>query len=500
VVAHDSWKLVKEHAARAQGLIVSAFPDLHHGEALFLQLPTRAGGAWLKALLEEVKVTDSRGRTTPSVALALTWTGLAAMGLDDVTLNTFAPAFIEGMRQIDRQRRLGDEVSDHVVNDTVIEGGPIWSGNAPERFHLPQEPDAKPTPITVHVALFLYELKLSKLAELKAKVVGVLAGHHVAIVRSIGLTLEKDQTGNYREHFGFVDGISQPVPYGPTIEPNERDPRHGVAAGDFLIGHENTDGDPAPGPIVSDEKLHAAALGQWQAPNGWCDLGMDGAYLVIRELRQEVRAFWDSMKAAASALGGGYNPQDVAARVVGRTLDGDPLVPKDDHYPDGVIPPTGAHQANDFGYFSNDQLGLGCPRGAHMRRANPRDGLAPNPGDADAFLTASNNHRILRRGRKFGPPYAENEPPGTERGLLFMAVNTDITRQFEFVQQTWVFNKSFAELFDETDPLVGPRGLFTIPEQPVRARVDVETFVRLVGGDYFFLPSLPAIDYLATLP
>jgi hypothetical protein len=47
--------------------------------------------------------------------------------------------------------------------------------------------------------------------------------------------------------------------------------------------------------------------------------------------------------------------------------------------------------------------------------------------------------------------------------------------------------------------LVGPKGRFTIREQPLRRTVDVETFVRMAGGEYFFLPSLPALRYLAAL-
>ncbi|HEY2750839.1 hypothetical protein, partial [Phenylobacterium sp.] len=141
--------------------------------------------------------------------------------------------------------------------------------------------------------------------------------------------------------------------------------------------------------------------------------------------------------------------------------------------------------------------GLGCPLGSHMRRANPRDGLAPTKGDMQGFLEASNSHRFLRRGRKYGPPFSEN--PTADRGLLFMAINTDIARQFEFVQQTWMLNESFATLFDETDPLMGPKGFFTLPGKPLRTRVEVETYVRLVGGDYFFLPSLPALAYLGGL-
>ena len=80
-----------------------------------------------------------------------------------------------------------------------------------------------------------------------------------------------------------------------------------------------------------------------------------------------------------------------------------------------------------------------------------------------------------------------------------MCLNTDIERQFEFVQQTWLLNSTFATLFDETDPLLGPAGLQTLRGRPIRRKVKVRTYVQMAGGDYFFLPSLPALAYLAAL-
>ncbi len=510
------WNLTEPHRHNAQRLIVSAFSKLPVAEAWLLELPPQAGGAWLKELADKAPITSAAGEAARSVALALTSTGLRVMGLDEDSLRTFAPAFVEGMRQIDRQRRLGDGVLDPLTNytvvskDTVISGGPLWSGNAPERYPIAEDPAATDTPTTVHAALLLYADD-PNLAGLKDSAAAALNQSGVRVVRRIELTLRVEPDGFVHEHFGFVDGISQPVPYGPTIEPNERDPFHGVAAGDLLIGHLTTDGDPAPGPVVRVTMPGADALPQGKSPHGFRDLGLDGTYLVIRELRQDVKAFWLSMVKAAGSLGRGRDHAWLAERVVGRTLAGDPLAPTKK----GFTPKKHEKPVNDFGYFHKDFDGLGCPIGSHMRRANPRDGLAPNPSDAKAFLNASNNHRILRRGRKFGPvidglAWAERvagnpdavqpaEPPDAERGLLFMAINTDITRQFEFIQQTWVFNRSFAALSGEADPLVGPKGPFTVPEAPLRARPEVENFVRLVGGDYFFLPSLPALKFLAQL-
>jgi Dyp-type peroxidase family len=495
-----AWKLAPPHDAAAQGLVVSAFAHQKATRALLLELPKGAGGAWLAALTAKIPITGANRALTdaegapPSMALAFSWTGLAAMGLDAEALATFSTPFIEGMRQIDRQRRLGDAAAD----GRVIEGGPIWSGNAPDPFPRPgPEGVASPTPITVHAALLLYEDDVEALARLTATALGILESFGIAVVRDIALSLMRDAQGRTREHFGFVDGISQPMPYGPTILMNGEvapaDPCHAVPAGDILIGHADLNGAPTPGPVVRDAG-RAAGLPLAADQPGYHDLGRDGAYLVLRELRQDVAAFRASMQAIAATFDDPARDADwVAARVVGRTADGEPLDRRD-----ATAPRAGGGLANAFTFAAHDPQGLACPMGSHIRRANPRDGLAPSPAEADAFLQVTNNHRILRRGRKFGPRFEDD--PGAERGMLFMALNTDLSRQFEFIQQTWMLNPSFATLFDEIDPLLGGPGPFTLPADPLRTRISMQTFVRLAGGDYFFLPSLPAVAYLAKLP
>ena len=122
-------------------------------------------------------------------------------------------------------------------------------------------------------------------------------------------------------------------------------------------------------------------------------------------------------------------------------------------------------------------LGLRCPYGAHIRRANPRDTF--DPGSA-VQLNISNRHRILRVGRSYSP-----QQKLTKSGLLFMCLNSDIERQFEFVQQTWVLGRSFNGLKDEVDPIIGrgrrPRSLTVpTPEGPLRFSV-MEDFVRVLG-------------------
>jgi deferrochelatase/peroxidase EfeB len=428
------------------------------------------------------------------------------------------------MLQEDRLRRLGDRRKGEWL-ETVIDGGPKWSANTRQRGALPDVEASQSrsitstghreeqviTPITVHALLLLYD-KDEKLAEKRAaKVALALEKYEVKLVHQLPLHLQLDDHGVAREHFGFADGISQPIPYdadGAVVlkggtKVTTPDKWNGVPLGELVFGYTNGHHEKAPGPIVPDSDAgRAAGLEPHPLAEGFLDLGINGSYMVVRELKQDVVAFWQAMRDGA-ALIRARDPDNsdhvtttwLAERAVGRNTKGDLLCPG------GYLPPTAAGQPdNDFFFFDRDQHGYGCPAGSHVRRANPRDGLAPSPDQKQTMLESANNHRILRRGRKYGatisiPPKED----GVDRGLLFICLNTDIARQFEFVQQTWCFNPNFATLYDETDPLIGPAGTMTVREKPLRRRIDVKTFVRMVGGDYFFLPSMPALRYFASL-
>jgi deferrochelatase/peroxidase EfeB len=533
------WKLKPPHDALTQGIVVSGFGHLPAAEALFLHCEPETGAAaagegqeganaWLRTLSRVAPISDADGKDERATAIAFTWTGLQALGLPPDVLATFSAPFREGMYQEDRLRRLGDTLDDQ-WQPTVIDGGPRWSGNTPPRRFRRPDPDKLGfvaaeapaerddrhvvTPLTVHALVVLYDKDETSVDRWAAEVEDALASHRVRVVHRLSLDLRLDENGIGREHFGFADALSQPIPYNEdtgddTSErvvlidgaPAERDKWHGVPLGEILLGHTNGHHEKAPGPAVPDDaKARAAALTSEGAPAGFCNFGLHGSYLVVRELRQDVAAFWTSMKEGAARIRA-HDPSATFAdadwlseRIIGRNIDGHLLCPsgflaKDEYN----------HPQNAFGFARSDPHGHGCPPGSHVRRANPRDGLAPDEASAQTLLDAANNHRILRRGRKYGTTVGRDEPPdGEERGLLFMCLNTDIARQFEFVQQTWLLNRNFATLFDETDPLVGPKGRFTIREQPLRRIVEVETFVRLAGGEYFFLPSIPAFNYLA---
>lgn len=519
-----SWKLRKDFAKDTQGILASGFGRLEHGVALFLETPPQSGGEWLKALQDALPATaaiETGGDLLPFAAsFAFTASGLRNLGLTKEELASFSEPFREGMMQEDRLRRLGDRRKSDWL-DTVIEGGPIWSGNVADIAQLEAEQADQTddearikTVKTVHALVLLYAQELEDVEAKAGEIEKLLTEQNVTVVHCLPLVLDVEEGRNFsREHFGFADGISQPIPYDEpkpnstetsAIEvdgkPAEKpDPVHGVRLGEILLGHTNGHQEIPPGPIVRDSDnnplpIHNDAL-------GFRDLGRNGSYMVVRQLQQDVPAFWNSMERAAGSLrkldpeAKDIDANWVAEKVVGRGVDGRGL------RPDGRIA-NGSNDEidNSFRYFDEDRHGKGCPLGSHVRRSNPRDSLAPKEEMKQTLLDAANNHRILRRARKYGSKIDNKlKDDGKERGLLFICLNTDIARQFEFTQQTWLMNSDFSTLYKETDPLIGPDGEMTIPAEPLRYRAEVKTFVKLVGGEYFFLPSVKGLGYFATL-
>jgi Dyp-type peroxidase family len=271
-----------------------------------------------------------------------------------------------------------------------------------------------------------------------------------------------------REHFGFADGISQPILQGSTDAQRFPESPHVTALGEFVFGYR-------------DE--HGATSGP---ADGAAAFARNGTYLVARQIEQHVGEF-HAFCERATLSNGAPDPEAASrleAKIIGRLPDGTPLVP------------NGDRRDNDFG-FAEDPFGYGCPVGAHVRRANPRGSL----GNQNVPHEPDNAHRILRRARSYGSSYH----PGvldSGRGLLFLALNADIERQFEFIQQNWINSPSFNGIDGERDPLVGgdvvPHQTFTIPGVPAPCRIhNVPRFVNVVGGQYFFLPGKQALLSLA---
>jgi deferrochelatase/peroxidase EfeB len=184
-------------------------------------------------------------------------------------------------------------------------------------------------------------------------------------------------------------------------------------------------------------------------------------------------------------------PELLAAKLVGRWPDGTPLALSPDA-PDPSIADDPA-RINDF-RFSDDPDGLRCPVGAHIRRANPRDGA----GIGGAMTT---RHRILRRGLPYGPrlPVGARDD-GVDRGLVFVCFAADIQRQFEFLQRRWLNDGDVLGLGHDPDPLLGlpePGDTFKVPGTPPYLLALDRPLVVARGGAYLFQPGRRALRALA---
>jgi Dyp-type peroxidase family len=472
-----------------QGLVVSAYSKQTCAAYVLLLVENeQKARQWLTERLKEITTSDGKGATF-STNLAFTCTGLKKLGLSDEILNTFSHPFQEGMASERRSRILGDTEENAFAN---------WDWGRSNN--------------SVHALLMLYATDAALLgAQLAQRKTELAANGGFSIIK----VLEAGRQPDTHEHFGFNDGIGQPVMDGTdNYDRQKKRTKHAtnLATGEFLLGHVNEYQVTADGPVVDPARDPYNLLDS--VPNdttglnskaGKKDLGRNGTYLVFRQLAQDVAKFWNYLDQATHNGHGNSDPaarERLGAKLVGRWKSGAPLVMS----PQGDDSNLGSR--NDFAYFAHDENGTKCPIGSHIRRSNPRDSLGPDPTTA---RESANRHRILRRGRSYGPHIKDPlVPDGLDRGLHFICLNSDIERQFEFVQQTWINNPAFGGLDGEVDPLVGKlppdpqkqkqECIFTVQGKPMRTRVDgLCRFVTVKGGAYFFLPSIRALNYLAHL-
>jgi Dyp-type peroxidase family len=423
-----------------QGNILRAYryPMACH---LFVRIGEPAAGrAWLREVAGHVTSAvpwNGRGPTT-TTNLAFTFAGLGALGVAPAVLDSFPEDFREGMAA--RAALLGD-------------AGP----SAPANWHPGLgRGDA-------HVLLSVYGRDAAALAAAVAAVhEGVEAADGAAVVHE----RETRELRGSREHFGFDDGFGQPAVAGVRGNPTARGMRgllgwRSLPVGEFVLGYRDGEG-----------ALPAAPAG---------GLGLNATYLVYREYAQDVAGFRRFTDATAAALG--EDEEWVAARIVGRWRDGTPLALSPDR-PDPRVSGDRV-RINDFDY-GDDPHGARCPLGAHVRRANPRDGI---PFGKDM----TKRHRMIRRGMPYGPPLPPGaDDDGIERGLLFLCFNADLERQFEFIQREWILDGNVFGLGRDVDPLLGDgagTGKMTVPGNPPRFLAPLPRFVTVRGGEYLFVPS-----------
>jgi Dyp-type peroxidase family len=403
-----------------------------------------------------------------------------------------------------------------------------------------------------------------------------------------GANLPAPLTGH--EHFGFLDGVSQPGLRGLlsrdktdvlTIRqnPNKRDqknakgqivPAQGKPGQDLLYPGEFVFGYPRQNPKKDeakfdglnadpgDDSLDKDPLEKEPAGPAWAK---DGSYLVYRRLHQDVGAFHRFLHDVAEAnqiedRENASAPRLVGAKLVGRWPSGAPV----ERMPDSENPALADDDCknNNFEFQGNadpikaqpndpsacvdddpvkypqakaDADGLVCPFSAHIRKAyprddEPRDPKHPPPSDPALNESATQTHRLLRRGMPYGS-VSRSTPDApidddADRGLQFLAYQTSILNQFEFVTKNWVNAKDYKETFENGgghDPIIGQNSkdgrirkftlTFPDPNKPNATKtvqVTTEAFfkktgktdwVRPTAGGYFFAPSIDALkDHL----
>ncbi len=291
----------------------------------------------------------------------------------------------------------------------------------------------------------------------------------------------RNPQGDGIEHFGYVDGRSQPI-YFVTDLPGEGtiqkwDPSEPLRR--VLIPDPNT-----------------------TEPDSF------GSYVVYRKLEQDVLHFKTRERELADALGlVGADRERAGAMAVGRFEDGTPLALSQT---DGFTP----HQENDF-QFDVDPAGAKCPFHAHIRKTNPRGDIRRNlvPGGSDEVLERS--RRITRRAIPYGTraalpsdPQSLQDLPSTGVGLLFVCFQASIANQFAFMQRSWVDKDSFLVPGTGVDPVIGqvpgggPAPIAQLwPKQWGQAgnvqSFSFGQFVTLKGGEFFFAPSIAFFKSLA---
>ncbi|MBC7804695.1 MAG: peroxidase [Akkermansiaceae bacterium] len=321
----------------------------------------------------------------------------------------------------------------------------------------------------------------------------------------------RDESNQPLEHFGYRDGVSQPLFYRKDV--SEERERFGTSEWDPSA--------PLRLALVPDPFA--------PAPESF------GSYLVYRKLEQDVLKFKTLEKELVAELGlQGVEEERAGALVIGRFENGVP------------VERSGSEQAiqfrdfNDFNYHDDLQAAR-CPFQAHIRKTNPRGDTArvriPGLTDPDAIAqtdAGEQGRRITRRGITYGDretnAMGQLIRPGLtdtgelnpaiegEVGLLFQCYQGSIPDQFGFMQKAWVNAVDFASAtppdFTGIDPIIGQTTAGDVNAQaedfadgspatpllhqwPLRyddatAKVPFNfgDVVRLRGGEFFFTPSV----------
>ncbi len=509
------------------------FPFSRH--LFFVIAAPAAGRRFVQAIRPRITTAEPWDRTEtadgtslvkkPPITLNIgfTYAGLHALDLPTRTLRLLPDEFIDGMGC--RAEILGDVDASAPQNWEPAWRGPMQKAHVWVSLNCGALPDGAPLPVLQEWTDWLLELAT------QSDGVSVMGGHTADGQQpwqdSAALMIARPDGSKIpcaKEHFGFTDGISDPVfdgQFGPEAEGlaaigggkiaagpyDEATSWSPLATGEFILGHAD-----------EGQELPVATEPQSFVRNG--------AFIAWRKLRQEVDSFeayvtqqaqlWMRVMGVTDAA---EAEETVRAKIVGRWSSGIPLIAAPtykafqeltERYADCIeialrTPRDAKERARLAEYsklltgfrYGDDLDGAKCPFGAHIRRGNPRDMLDPLLSATQGSSALTNRRRILRRGL----PYVD---PTGEKGVVFMAVCASLFRQFEFIQQQWMSYGLDFEAGNDTCPMVGNRqqsDKYVVASGPANETpfiaAGMPQFVTTRGGDYFFIPSLTAVRMIA---
>jgi putative iron-dependent peroxidase len=421
---------------------------------------------WLSRFVRSglvVSVADVRkSRTHPiekAVAIAFSYSGITKLGCKETEAHPFPSPFRSGM---------GSDLRELLLRDR------------PRQWDWSDVDGTDCVPVHVLIAEWAPRGAEALVSDIDEKVFGIIKidNDPCSFHKEKGYKEER-----LHEAFGFRDGLAQPVIRGLREEQGaglkqaiqDAGPLYDdrvVAPGEFILGYRNE----------YDELTYCPNVEGWGGDARHTDgrFGLNGSYLAVRQIEQKVTEF-KKFEAA--------NGEAICEKLMGRRKTGLPLSWKG--APNASVSDS---EADAFRFRVGDANGFGCPKGAHIRRVNPRDSLGV---DVKSSIKSTKLHRLLRRGR----PYLDKtEGQAPRNGIFFIACNADLERQFEFIHQRWVRNPRFGCLHDQDDPVVGtpvsPK-TFSIPGLASGEEISLDAFTQTLGGGYFFLPGIKALEFIA---
>jgi Dyp-type peroxidase family len=425
--------ILKRHVVEHLSVMFLRFDDGPAAKAFLGSLVPLMKSA-RRHLVETERFKTAEVRGTPYVGVGLSADGYSALGIAEA----HRPAdnsFHRGMRDPVTRKGLGDP--------------PISTWDPPYR-----DP--------IHAIVLVGDRPDASVAVRRNDVEALLPDSVTVLGEETGLA-QRNPDGNGIEHFGYLDGRSQPL----------------FLVEDIAEERSRGDGTTVWDPAFPLEQVLVADRG---APDPSKHFG---SYFVFRKLEQNVRRFKEEEERLADQLNLPDEERErTGAMLVGRFEDGTPLT---------LQSGEGAHNPvmNDFTYASDDQ-GMKCPYYAHIRKVNPR-----GPAAADR------SHLMARRGQTYGVRLDDihaDLPPSSRPvggvGLLFMAFNASISGQFERMQSLANDPGHPERPTDGVDPIIG-QGTRGETESPtswggdkVKSTDPIAAAVRMKGGEYFFMPSL----------